>query len=286
MRLYPTNPFHTAIRPAFCSAAFGPLKYSSTTAPIGLTEDRISRVVAFSTGATLFSRTFASVKTMLTLIVAGVGVAAGVWVRVCEGAAVAVDVRVGVTVRDGVLVRVIVCVGVFATVDEAVTVRVIVAAREGVLAGVKVDVTVTVRDAVGVRVGVSAEVAVAATAREAVGAVVCVPAAANKARVVEVIVTVRVGVRVGVRVREGEATALGVLDGGRVADAMVCVGVKVIVAEGVIEGVNVTVGGSPLNRKDPDPFHSLPMKMRTSYMPGSHFSVGCCQREYSRPVGA
>lgn len=42
------NPFQMAVKPAFSSAAFGPLKYSSTTALIGFTDDNMSLVTTFS----------------------------------------------------------------------------------------------------------------------------------------------------------------------------------------------------------------------------------------------
>ena len=90
----------------------------------------MSLVVAFSIGAALSSSTFLSVKTILTLVVGGVEVGAGVCVRVCEGTAVAVTVRdivaVGEGVRDGVV--------------EAVAVRV----REGVAVAVLLGVNVAV----------------------------------------------------------------------------------------------------------------------------------------------
>jgi hypothetical protein len=79
----------------------------------------------------------------------------------------------------------------------------------------------------------------------------------------------------------GEGVLLGVFEAGRVAvrsgvfvavaDAVevevnVCVGVLVGVDDGVyvIVGVNVTVGGLPVKVKDPEVFHSLPIKICTS----------------------
>lgn len=43
---------------------------------------------------------------------------------------------------------------------------------------------------------------------------------------------------------------------------------------GVKVGVFVFVGGAPFNINEPDPFHSVPIKIFTSYVPGSHFSTG------------
>jgi hypothetical protein len=66
----------------------------------------MSLVVAFSMGAVLFSSTFLSVKTILTLMVAGVDVGAAVFVLVEVGVrdivAVGDAVIVEVNVRDGV----------------------------------------------------------------------------------------------------------------------------------------------------------------------------------------
>src|SRR5689334_17555688 len=106
MRRYPTNPFQIAIRPLFCSAALGPLKYSSTAAPTGLTEERISRDVAFSNGAMPFASNCLSVNTILILTVGGVGVDVGTLVFVEVG------VRDIVSVGEGVIVAVAVAVGV------------------------------------------------------------------------------------------------------------------------------------------------------------------------------
>jgi hypothetical protein len=155
--------------------------------------------------------------------------------------------------------------------------------------GVRVEVGVAVRDEVAIMVW------------DAVRSGVRVPALALavviKEGVVEggmrvavrdgvgITVNVRVGVKAGVRVGVAEATGVDVRAG--VLDAT---GVRVGVNDGglvsVIVGVEVIVGGSPVKVKDAEAFHSLPMKMRTSYVPGSHFSAGCCQNEYSMPLGA
>ena len=116
-----------------------------------------------------------------------------------------------------------------------------------------------------------------------------------------------VGVRDGVKeavgvlddVEEAMAVRLGVLEAASVRVAVAdgacvavgrLVGVRdgVLVADGTGEAVavEVMVGGSPLRMNEPEVFHSEPMKIRTSYMPGSQFSAGCCQNEYSNPLGA
>ena len=148
MRLYPTNPLQTATRPAFCSAALGPLKYSSTTAPTGLMDERISRETTFSNGGVPFSSNCLSVNTMLILIVAGVDVEEGVAVFVGVGVrdVVADAVTVGVDVRDGVALAVGVLLGVDVDVRDGVTV--------GVNVGVDVGFFVGVEVAVGVLLGV------------------------------------------------------------------------------------------------------------------------------------
>ena len=77
-------------------------------------DERISRETAFSKGGVPFSSNCLSVNTMLTLIVAGVGVldavadAVNVGVGVREGVALAVGVLLGVDVgvRDGASVAV------------------------------------------------------------------------------------------------------------------------------------------------------------------------------------
>src|SRR5687768_8420255 len=103
MRSYPVKPSQIATSPPLCSSALGPLKYSSMTAPIGLTEDRMSRVTAFSAGCP-FSRRFLSGNTMLTLTTGAVGV--GVEVGVREAVAVNVDVGVREFVAVNVMVDV------------------------------------------------------------------------------------------------------------------------------------------------------------------------------------
>ena len=84
--------------PALSSAAFGPLKYSSKTALIGLAEERMSLDTILSEGACL------SVKTILTLMNRAVGVSEGVLVIVGVKEGVIVGVWLGV--RDGVTVAV------------------------------------------------------------------------------------------------------------------------------------------------------------------------------------
>jgi hypothetical protein len=124
MREYPIKPFQTAVTSALSSAALGPLKYSSTTASMGLAEERISLVTILSSDVCL------SVKTILTLTVRGVGVNEGVFVTVGVKEGVIVGVLLGV--RDGVMVAVAdgVKVGVL------VEVRVAVDVRDGVKVGV------------------------------------------------------------------------------------------------------------------------------------------------------
>lgn len=96
MRLYPTKPFQYATRPASCSSAFGPLKYSSTTAAIGLIEERISLDVTFSNEAAPFSSRRLSVNTIFTFTISGVGVTVTVGVLDGVYVAVLVEVTVGV----------------------------------------------------------------------------------------------------------------------------------------------------------------------------------------------
>ena len=114
MREYPINPFQVAVISAFCSAAFGPLKYSSTTALMGSAEERISLETILSAGGTLFPDTCLSVNTILTLTTRGVGVSDGVYVMVGvkEGVTVAVADGVDVNVLVGVAVDVGVLLGV------------------------------------------------------------------------------------------------------------------------------------------------------------------------------
>lgn len=93
MRSYPVKPSQTASSPLLCSSALGPLKYSSMTAPMGLTDERISRVTAFSGGCP-FCRRVLSGNTIFTLTTSGVGVVVKVGVR--EAVAVKVTVEVDV----------------------------------------------------------------------------------------------------------------------------------------------------------------------------------------------
>jgi hypothetical protein len=108
---YPTKPSRYATSPASCSAVFGPLKYSSSTAATGLTEEEISLTTAFSkadAGAPLLDNCL-STNTIFTLTESGVGVTVGEAVAdgvnefVTVGAWVAVDVavNVGEGVHDG-----------------------------------------------------------------------------------------------------------------------------------------------------------------------------------------
>ena len=132
------NPFQTAVKPAFSSAAFGPLKYSSITAPMGLTDDNISLVTTFSYGGVRSPSNCLSVNTILTLITGGVdvcvgvgvfvdvndGVIVGVLLGVCEGVTVTVADGVKVEVLEGVVVAVGISLGVVVGVNEGVTVAV------------------------------------------------------------------------------------------------------------------------------------------------------------------
>lgn len=140
MRENPINPFQTAVMPALSSAAFGPLKYSSTTALMGLAEDSMSLDTILSAAACL------SVNTILTLMARGVGVSEGVYVTVGVNEGVIVGVLLGVC--DGVIVAVAegVKVGVLEGVNVAVGVR--DGVKVGVLEGVRVGVLL------GVNVGV------------------------------------------------------------------------------------------------------------------------------------
>ncbi len=160
MRLYPTNPFQYATRPAFCSVAFGPLKYSSITAATGLIEERMSLEVALSNEVAPLVRRRLSVKTMFTLKVSGVAVIVAVPVLV--GLFVGVLDEVPVTMADGVIVKVFdgVIVGgrkevaVAADVEVGVLLGVFEAGRVFVGSGVRVAVAVDVRVAVGALEGV------------------------------------------------------------------------------------------------------------------------------------
>jgi len=118
IRLYPMKPFQIAAMPVLSSAALGPLKYSSTTALIGLAEERISLVTVVLDGSKLFPEACLLVNTMLTLTVRGVGVNDGVFVMV--------------GVKDGVIV------GVLLGVREGVMVAVAEGVKVGVLDGVSV----------------------------------------------------------------------------------------------------------------------------------------------------
>ena len=160
MRLYPTNPFQYATSPAFCSVAFGPLKYSSITAATGLIEERISLEVTLSNeAAPLVSRRL-SVNTIFTFKVSGVVVT--VTVAVLAGLIVGVLDEVTVTVADGVIVKVfdgVIVAGrkevpVAAAVEEGVLLGVFEAGRVIVGSGVRVTVAVEVRVAVGALEGV------------------------------------------------------------------------------------------------------------------------------------
>lgn len=82
-----------------------------------------------------------------------------------------------------------------------------------------------------------------------------------------------VGVKVGVGLRYGVlvgGTGLGVCV-GRGVRVDVAVGVKVSVFVGVLVGKEV--GGIPVTSKKPETFQVNPVKICTSYVPGSH---SCC----------
>ena len=98
------NPFQVGVMPAFCSAALGPRKYSSTTALMGLAEERISLDTILSAGRMVFPDACLLVNTILTLTTRGVGVRDGVFVRVAvkEGVVVGVLLGVNVGVSEGV----------------------------------------------------------------------------------------------------------------------------------------------------------------------------------------
>lgn len=162
MRLYPTNPFQYATSPAFCSVAFGPLKYSSITAATGLIEERISLEVTLSNeAAPLVSRRL-SVNTIFTFKVSGVVVTVTVAVAVLAGLIVGVLDEVTVTVADGVIVKVfdgVIVAGrkevpVAAAVEDGVLLGVFEAGRVIVGSGVRVTVAVEVSVAVGALEGV------------------------------------------------------------------------------------------------------------------------------------
>ena len=161
MREYPIKPFQTAVMPAFSSAALGPLKYSSTTALMGLTDERISLATILSAGDALFPDICLSPNTILTLTVRGVGVNDGVYVRVGVKEGVTVGVLLGIL--DGVIVAVADEVEVGVLVNVQVAVGVLLGVKVGVCEGVRVGVCdgVTVAVADGVRVGVLDGVVVA-----------------------------------------------------------------------------------------------------------------------------
>lgn len=109
---------------------------------------------------------------------------------------------------------------------------------------------------------------------------------------VEVLEDVPEGMALGVMVREEVAMAvlvavlvlLGVLEDVTVAvGSGVIVEVFVAVWTGVTDAVLVMVGASPSNVKEPLAFHSVPAKIRTSYVPGSHLSTDCCQSALPTP---
>jgi hypothetical protein len=181
-----------------------------------------------------------------------------------------------VDVLDGVKVLV--------TVDVTLLVGLVVkvAVREGVdvfegtdvaLAGIDVRVEVLAGVIVAVLPGVEV--------RDAVldGTAVKVLEAVAEGMELAIAVFEALAVRVGVLVM------LGVLEAVRVAvGSAVFVEVPVALLSGVAEGVFVIVGASPSNTNVPEAFHSLPTKMRTSYVPGSHFSTGCCHTADPMPV--
>jgi hypothetical protein len=153
--LYPTKPFQYATRPAFFSATFGPLKYSSIATVIGLSEEGTSLVATFSNavGEAPLSSNCLSTNTIFTLMESGVGVN----VAVADGVRVGVllAVNVGKTVAAGVLVIVDVDVsaGAFVGVLDGVKVGVL----EGVIVEVLLGVSASSREgaAVGAEVGVN-----------------------------------------------------------------------------------------------------------------------------------
>ena len=71
-------------------------------------------------------------------------------------------------------------------------------------------------------------------------------------------VFVLVGVDEGVRVMVGDTVGLGVM-------------------------VGIAVGGSPDTTNWPTTFHSMPTKICTVYVPGSHSEGGGAHSEYPRP---
>jgi hypothetical protein len=177
---YPTNPFQVAVKPLLCSAALGPLKYSSNTAAIGFAEEGISRKTATSKGGIRLSICLVFVKKTSTVTAAGVWVGVGEEVRVALGLGVMVGVFDDVAVREGVAVAVGVCEGeaVAVGVREGVGEAVFVGIREGVTVAVGsgdlVDVTEGAGEAVRVAVGRGVVVLVADGVQVKVGTMVFV----------------------------------------------------------------------------------------------------------------
>jgi hypothetical protein len=128
------------------------LKYSSITAVIGLIEEEIFLVAAFSNVDAPLSSSCLSINTIFTLMVSGVGVTVNV--------AVADGVRVGV--KEGVDVGLIcwVIVGVREDVAVAVADGVKVDVLEDEILGMGEDVTAAVAVVDGVKVAVFDLVAV------------------------------------------------------------------------------------------------------------------------------
>jgi hypothetical protein len=163
MWLYPTKPFQYATRPAFFSAAFGPLKYSSIAAVTGSTEEGISLVATFSNavGEAPLSSNCLSTNTIFTLMESGVGVNVAVEDGVRVGVLLAVNV--GKAVADGVgdFVAAGVLVNVDVDVNAGTFVGVLDGVKVGLLEGVTVEVLLGVSassregSAVGVEVGVN-----------------------------------------------------------------------------------------------------------------------------------
>jgi hypothetical protein len=95
-------------------------------------------------------------------------------------------------------------------------------------------------------------------------------------------VRVGVAVRVGVVVRVGVAVRVGVVVrvGVGVGDA---VGIEVLVGVREAVGLGGGVGASPSTMKRPEIFHAVPIKIRTSYSPGSHSQAGGSQSVKPKP---
>jgi hypothetical protein len=161
MWLYPTKPFQYATRPAFFSATFGPLKYSSIAAVTGFSEEGTSLVATFSNavGEAPLSSNCLSTNTIFTSMESGVGVN----VAVADGVKVGVllAVNVGKAVADGVSDFVAAGVLVIVDVSAGAFVGVLDGVKVGVLEGVTVEVLLGVSAssregaAVGVEVGVN-----------------------------------------------------------------------------------------------------------------------------------